>query len=549
MALDNRWIRYIDRTYSQIKDRVLTDMQILTPEITDHTESNPFVKMLSIWAGIAEMLGYYIDNAAREAHLITARLYWTGIKIARAYDYRVHSYLASTGEVTFYFNTPTTVAVVIPANTEVQNDDGIRYFTLNNAVILVGQTEVTTTVKQFIPVSTYTLGVSAGTPNQEFVIDDTVVDSSVVVKVGGLAWQGVATTGFSLPNSEVFVQSVNEEKKPIIIFGDGINGKIPPSGSLIEVSYQKTEGDNGNTGALTITQIISTITTPDTLYVKNRERTSGGSEVETLEQLKRRIPKAIRTLDRAVTRQDFIDVAELKSGVAKAGVYYSCGSPVEVYIVPDGGGIASNSLLIDTQEWINQRRIITVQTKVLPAGEIRFTLVVTLTVLPQYTRSVVVDAVRTNLANFLSFQYQEIGGQVQLSDIYEVIENTEGVRYSKIDVMKPLPYARPLAGTTNVLNWNREVLVGSNSNATWLIKLVSGGNFELFKDGNLIGIYAIGFVVGLTEIQLQILAGSYTLGDSWEFHTYPYYGTVTLDEPSLPVSLPSDITINASGGL
>lgn len=38
-------------------------MQTKVPEITDHTESNLFVKIISIWAALVELLHYYIDNA------------------------------------------------------------------------------------------------------------------------------------------------------------------------------------------------------------------------------------------------------------------------------------------------------------------------------------------------------------------------------------------------------------------------------------------------------------------------------------------------------
>lgn len=65
MPLENPWIGYTDRTFQQIKDNVLTKFQNLVPEITDHTESNTWVKGISIWAGVTEMLGYYIDNRAR----------------------------------------------------------------------------------------------------------------------------------------------------------------------------------------------------------------------------------------------------------------------------------------------------------------------------------------------------------------------------------------------------------------------------------------------------------------------------------------------------
>ena len=547
MPLENNWVRYVDRTYQQIRDRVLTDMQVLTPEITDHTESNPFVKMLSIWAGVAEMLGYYIDNAAREAHLMIARLYWSGVKIAKSYDYRIHSYLPSTGEVTFKVEDPAISALIIPANTELRNVDGIKFFTLADAIIPIGQIEVTTTVKQYEPVATTNLGVSTGVPLQEFVIDDNVVDGSVVVRVNGLGWNAKETLGYELGGSTSFVQTVNEYGKPIIRFGDDVNGKIPPSGSTITVEYQRTEGADGNTGTGTITEIVTPLTFEATCY--NVVRTSGGSDVESLAQLKRRIPKANRTLMRAVTEQDFIDITELKAGVSKAGVYYSCGKAVDVYIVPDGGGVASAPLIADTQAWLNERRIITVGVKVLSAGEIRIKLGIRLQVLPQYTRNVVVDNVRTNLTNFLSFLKQEIGGEVQLSDIYEVIENTDGVKNSNIEVMKPQPYARPVGTNTLTLNWDSDIQNASNSNKKWQIKMISATIFELTRDNSMLGVFNVDDVVSFPEITFKVLAGAYTVGMVWEFYTYPFYGTIDLQEPSLPVSIPSDISIIATGGL
>lgn len=550
MSLQNKWIRYIDRTYLQIKQRVLTDMQVLVPEITDHTESNPYVNMLSIWAGIAEMLGYYIDSAARGAHLSTARLYWSGVKIANAYDYRIHSYLPSTAQVTFRLNGITPSDILIPLGTEVQNDDGVLYYTIADAIIEAGTSEIVTTVKQFTTAQEIEIGISNGNPLQSFIIDDDVVDGSVILKVDGVGWQSKPTLGYSLPTDEHFVQTVNINKQPIVRFGDGVNGAIPASGSVITVEYQRTEGARGNTGAYTITTLNSTIALPTGLELEvfNVERNSGGSDVESLEQLKRRIPKSIRTLMRAVTKQDFIDVAELKAGVAKAGVDFECGKPVNVYIVPDGGGIASQSLLDDTQQWLDERRLITVGVNVQRAGEIRILLQISLRVLPQYTRTLVVNNVRQNLVDFLSYRYQEIGGEVQLSDIYEIIENTDGVKNSTVEVMRPRPYARPINNDV-ALNWTCTIQNGSVDTLRWQIKMISETTFELFKGSSLIGTFSVGTYLSFPEIALQVDAGLYEVGYIWEFFTYPFYGTINITEPSLPVSLEEDIVITASGGL
>lgn len=550
MSLDNKWVRYIDRSYLQIKQRVLTDMQVLVPEITDHTESNPYVGMLSIWAGIAEMIGYYLDNAAREAHLPTARLYWSGVKIAESYDYRIHNYLASTAEVTFRLDNVATSDVLIPLGTKLETEDGVPFYTEHDLTIYVGQIEGTVTAKQYEQVAEIELGISDGSSNQTFVIDGMVVDGSIILKVGGIGWDAVNTLGYSLPNDRHFVQTINTNKKPIIRFGDGINGLIPESGSTINVSYQKTLGDGGNVGSRVIRRIVDDIPLPTgfSLEVYNTERSSGGSDIESLEQIKRRIPKANRTLMRAVTKQDFIDVAELKSGVAKAGVDHQCGRPVKVYIVPEGGGIASNTLLDETQLWMEERRLITVGVEVLRAGEIRMQFVINLRVLPQYTRSVVVANVRANIVDFLSYRYQGIGGDVYLSDIYEIIENTEGVKNSTIEIMRPRPYARPVNNETNI-NWLRTIQEGSTGVVKWTIKMISDSTYELTKDNSIIGAYSVGTLVSMPEITFRIDAGNYVVGDIWEFFTYPYFGNITISEQSLPVSLPEDISITATGGL
>jgi hypothetical protein len=115
--LQNTWLRYFDRSYQQIKEQALTVMQFRVAEITDHTDSNPFVKALSIWSAIAEMMGYYIDNSAREAHLDSCRLYKSGISHARRADYRVKGKLAGVITAEFTLEAPKAEAFTIPAGT------------------------------------------------------------------------------------------------------------------------------------------------------------------------------------------------------------------------------------------------------------------------------------------------------------------------------------------------------------------------------------------------------------------------------------------------
>lgn len=548
--LENPWIRYMDRTYQQIKDRVLTSLSVLVPEMTDHTESNLYVKMLGIWSGIAEMVGYYIDNAARETHLSSARLYWTAVKIAGSYSYRISASLSATGEVTFGIGTPILVDATIPQGTELESIAGVLYYTTESLTILAGDTEGTVSVAQYKPIASYSLGTSSGLPSQTFELEEDVANGSIVIKVAGVVWESVESLGLYGADSEVFYQTVNEAGIPVVVFGDDRNGKIPPSGAALDIAYNTTVGEAGNSGSNTITTINGfSIPSVTLLTVTNIERISGGSGVETLAQLKRRIPLANRTLMRAVTPQDFIDVAELNNGVAKASLEHECGDPANIFIVPEGGGIASPSLIASTQVWLGYRKTIGIEVIVQSAGEIHIKFVIDVRVKPRYDKITVANATRAALADFMSFKHQNIGGFVQLSDVYEVVENVEGVEYSSITLMSPIPYARPIDDTSTILNWTKSLGASNVSNARWTISFISTALYELFMGDIMLGVHSVGDTLTFPEIVFKVEAGTYIIGDKWEFHTYPYFGTIYLDEPSLPVSTLSDITLTTSGGI
>ena len=101
MVVKNKWVGYLDRTYQQIKSSVLSKLSIYLPEMTDHTESNPFIIEVDVWAGLTEHLNYYIDNSARESFLATARLYSSMAKIAKFSKYRLRGVIASSVTLTF----------------------------------------------------------------------------------------------------------------------------------------------------------------------------------------------------------------------------------------------------------------------------------------------------------------------------------------------------------------------------------------------------------------------------------------------------------------
>jgi hypothetical protein len=104
-----------------------------------------------------------------------------------------------------------------------------------------------------------------------------------------------------------------------VLFGDGQYGMVPPQGrNNIRLSqYQTGGGTRGNLAANTVVQLKTTV--PYVEKVTNLEAAGGGAEQESLEQVKERGPKFLRHRDRAVTWQDFEDLAyEASPDVARA---------------------------------------------------------------------------------------------------------------------------------------------------------------------------------------------------------------------------------------
>ncbi|MEG4495033.1 putative baseplate assembly protein [Microcoleus sp. D3_18_C4] len=102
-------------------------------------------------------------------------------------------------------------------------------------------------------------------------------------------------------------------------FGDGQYGMVPPQGrnNILLCQYQTGGGTRGNLAANTVVQLKTTV--PYIEKVTNLEAAGGGTEQESIDQVKERGPKFLRHRDRAVTIQDFEDLAyEASPEVARA---------------------------------------------------------------------------------------------------------------------------------------------------------------------------------------------------------------------------------------
>lgn len=163
-----------------------------------------------------------------------------------------------------------------------------------------------------------------------------------------------------------------------VTFGDGRRGRIPVAGAaIVAVRYRTGGGEVGNVGPDTITKIKGKIR--HVAGVSNLRAAWGGSDRETLDDTLLRAPHDLRSRDRAVTAEDFSDLARQVDGVAisrayalanrkpvpgRPGDYAPQVGAVSVVVLPiskDPTPTPSEAQIRAVCEYLDERRLITTE--------------------------------------------------------------------------------------------------------------------------------------------------------------------------------------------
>lgn len=553
MKIDNPWIGYLQRSYKTVKASLLNTLKNVVPELTDFSESNILIIIVSMFSGLVEQINYYIDNLAQESYLGTARKFSSVVKLVQILDYRVKPSLPASVDLYFTYvdadGNPVSITEegVIPSGTVIRTANGVAFITSLSIIVPVGASFGVVPGKQWEQQTAITIGTSDGaTAGQKFSLPLSYAKGSIEVNINGSDWVLKETLARSLPADLDFIEDVDEDGVPYIKFGNGVNGAIPGPYDII-CNFYTTNGSSGNKiSANTINQIdTSGLTLPapsENLIVTNQLQPSGGYDIESTNDIKINAPLTIRTLNRAVTRQDYIDLTVQSDGVAKAEVLAQCGKNLEVYISPNGGGIASSGLLSDTGAYIDTVKTITTKINMNAAGITP--VVIKANVLARFRADKVQCKIDcdTALGNTFSFDEQQINGRVALSDVIALLDNLQRVDTVELTDIYTLPY--PFNKTSDfALDWSRQTMPGSAARSVWQLTY-SGTNFRIFQDGQFVDTVNIGdlYTDPNNIIQFRINAAMYNISDVWEFVTYPYNKTIKLDDNTVPVIIPESTT-------
>ncbi|HSW27205.1 MAG TPA: hypothetical protein VLJ62_30900, partial [Burkholderiaceae bacterium] len=137
------------------------------------------------------------------------------------------------------------------------------------------------------------------------------------VYVNDVRWREVDTFVGLGASDHVYLVATDDLGKTTVQFGDGREGSRPPTGiGNVKAVYRSGIGRQGNVVPDQIRQLASRPLGVN--EVRNPLRSSGGADRESVDQIRRNAPLAVKSLDRLVSTPDYADFACTYAGIAKA---------------------------------------------------------------------------------------------------------------------------------------------------------------------------------------------------------------------------------------
>lgn len=436
-------IAYSNKDYESIRKELLVKIPQLTDRWTDFNHSDLGVVLLELFCGIGDMLTYYLDVQAAEAFLPTVRQRQNIIDLCKLIGYRLDMPVTATTTLQFSLSALLNTDLVVPAGTVCRAllDDGQADFeTVEDCLIPRGNQAVNVSARQGVRrTETFT---ATSQPFQRYrLTGEAIAQGSITVNIAEETWTEIGHFQDSASDSLHFMADTDALDITTVIFSDGRNGAVPPSGAEITVSYLETLGEKGNLAPGRITQLLTPVYSAGVqvaLSVTNSVPATGGTSRETIEHARRQAPAELRTLWKAVTLEDYKALAEGFPGVAKAQVldtndcknirYYQ----VNMAVAPNGGGPPSALLKQDLLAFLESRKIITVEINLFDTVYRPVNVDAEIFAYAGEDLDVVRSRAENTLEEFFAFDRMNFGAAVHLSDLVAALDGVRGVSYVRM---------------------------------------------------------------------------------------------------------------------
>lgn len=439
--------KYTARDFASIREELRLLMLRGIPEWVDSPSSFEGV-LMDQFAYIGDILNFYVDRLGSEAYLQTAVRRESLINIAFMFGYVPTPQTAASGYVTFT-KAEGLGDVIVPAGTQVfaqaEGFDPIIFETTSQTVITEASAEVPVT--EGVTVTEELLGASTGGPSQVLsLFNKDVIKGSVRV----FTKDGNVDSGTGEPAlmewtfteriidgefyERAFSLYVNANGNMYVQFGDGTTGAIPPTGVEVYATYRYGTGAGGNVAAGAVKSLVTGgELTGRVQSVTNAAAMQGGADAESIESMRKSIPKSIRAIERAVTAKDFESLSQRVGGVAKASVNpASSVTSVQVAIAPVGGGLATSTLQASVEAYLAERKMVGVDVVAVSPDYVPINVSIDVQADPRYRNDDVAERVAKAVNDLYAFDNVDFGQRMAKAIVFRSTVDIEGVEYLSI---------------------------------------------------------------------------------------------------------------------
>lgn len=213
---------------------------------------------------------------------------------------------------------------------------------------------------------------------------------SVELRQGSETWKAQRDLLGSDRFAAEFVVEIESDGHATLRFGDNVHGRKPAGGARLRPIYRIGNGETGNIGADSLYHVVSSDSR--VIGVRNPLAALGGTEPETLEEVRLYAPQAFRTQERAVTEADYASITQRYPDVQKAvATLRWTGSWHTVYITVDrkGGRPVSAAFEADLRQFLEKYRLARHDLEIDAPRYVPLDIALTVCLKPGYTRSAV----------------------------------------------------------------------------------------------------------------------------------------------------------------
>lgn len=450
-------IDYMARDYDSFKQAMISLIPEKLPLWTDRSEADFGIVLIEIFAYMADILSYYQDRIANESFLTTAQERRSVIQHLRLIGYELAPAAAASAELTLKVSNDKNDVITINkgdqfATKSTENQKSVTFEYVSEASLEIDLATLApdsagTGFKKFVgipikegqTIEDEILGQSDGSPNQVFQLAQPKMlrDSlRLLVEDGNQVdeWQPRESLIYSRSMDKHFMIRMDENDVTRAVFGDGIYGQVPGKNATIIATYRVGGGVHGNVTENSIT-VIAKAPQLQALaaQVNNEKAATGGAERESSQHAVKFAPMVFKSLQRAVTPEDYVALAKKFPGVAKAKAQAANWNFIDLYIAPAGGGECTDVFETDLLAYFEDKRIMTSMIRIKDPAYVEVFITAEVKVKSYYfkedVRRQVEDAIKEQVLNFHQLDFAQ---PVYLSKVYEAIENIEGVEYVNI---------------------------------------------------------------------------------------------------------------------